>query len=485
MENLRSFLFQDGHSRGAFVLLLLTMPFIFLSGCKTENTITGTGSNGNLIDPFVMPRVVATFPVDGSTGPFGSFATHQDYRKPHFIIEFNKVINTLAFQSNWISVQGFDRPVMVIPLRAYYYYPLLQKSSQSADDVITSVVGFNIYDSLGDRGLMQYHIGKKYTVTVNTSFEDFNENHFLQPYQFSFTPEPYFRFVSSSPHDGTQDVRPLSTVSISFNSRIDTSIFATLQLFPSISGHWTIESDSSSASFQHPQQLPYNTSIVASVNASARDIDGNQIHAPESFAFRTSSFEVTGTSPSLLSQYPLRLTQSVTIYFSGSIDMGTVSGAFKISPDIGIVLQSYFGGFTFSPSVEYAPNTTYLVSLSTALTASDGTPLASTFSVSFTTDRFRVDAASPLDGSDFVYRGASIYVYFTSVIDTGSVRGAFSITPNIAGTLNLNPSDGFVFRPYTQFAADTTYTVRISGALRSKSGYTLGSPYTFSFRTGH
>jgi hypothetical protein len=486
MLDLRRIQSHDVRAKKRLIPLLVTASIMLsLSGCKTENTVTDSGGGGSLLDPHVMPRVIATYPDNGTTGPFGLFTMHQNYTTPHFIIQFNKVINTLAFGSNWISVQGFDRPVLVRPLLRYYYYPL-RKTSQSSDEILTNVVGFSVFDSLGSQGLKQYRLGQTYTVTANAALEDFNENHLQQPYQFSFTPEPYFRFLSSSPRDGEQSVRPWSTLSISFNSPINANLFSSLQMVPPVPGRWFILDDSSSADFQHPRPFPFNTSITVSVNAGAVDGEGHLIHSPASFTFKTKPFEVTGTYPQQLGQFPLGLTQAVQINFSGPIDTSTVRNAFSISPDVGISLIPYSEVIFFRPSGEFKANTAYIVTLGTGLQGDDGTPLTTPVSLSFTTDRFHMSGTNPSNGSDGVDRGTVIYVYFNSLIDTGSVRSSFSVTPSTAGTFDFDtpPTDRFGFRPNTHLAAYTIYTVTISGAMRSGGGNTLGSPNEFSFGTG-
>lgn len=489
MKSLQSNLIRDQlTARISFFLFLILPLMILLSGCTKDNTVTTIGDEGSLLDPHVMPRVVATYPAESTTGPFNLYASSAEYLKPHFVIQFNKIINTLAFQQDWISIQGFDRPVSVRPLRYFCYYckyPFLGKSSQSSDDILSNVLGFSVYDSSGYLNAMRYRIGQTYSVKVNAELEDFNENHLQQPYQFSFTPEPYFRFVSSSPGDRETGVYPTEDVRVSFNSPVDATIFPSVHLVPSVAGQWSIQSDSSSVVFQHFQPFPFNTLFTCAVDGDAKDVVGNQIHSASSLSFSTLPFKMTNTNPSGLGQFPLALTQFVSLYFSGSIDTGSVRGAFRIIPDDGIVLQPFSADITFGPSAEWRPNTAYTVTLSTNLKADDGTHLASPVSISFTTDRFRVSGTYPNNGSIGVDRGTETDVYFTTAIDTGSVRRNFSINPNIAGYLYLYPSASwFGFRPITQFAADTTYTVTIAGSLRSMSGYTIGSPFTFSFRTG-
>src|SRR5262245_52302643 len=83
---------------------------ISFAGCTDDNP-TGP-SQDSLLDPHIQPRVIGTYPPSHGTGPFELFVPG-DYLKPHFVVQFNKLIDLTEFERDWFSIEGFDRPVFV------------------------------------------------------------------------------------------------------------------------------------------------------------------------------------------------------------------------------------------------------------------------------------------------------------------------------------------------------------------------------------
>jgi hypothetical protein len=111
-----------------------------------------------------------------------------------------------------------------------------------------------------------------------------------------------------------------------------------------------------------------------------------------------------------------------------------------------------------------------------------GTPL----SFSFTPEPyFRVTNTYPMNGDTGIsplYPGATIR--FNAIIDTGSATSAFSISPAVAGSVNVYYSDwGFYWSPpaNVMLGSGTQYTVTIATSVKDLSGDQMPSPYTFSF----
>src|SRR5262245_2179065 len=123
-----------------------------------------------------------------------------------------------------------------------------------------------------------------------------------------------------------------------------------------------------------------------------------------------------------------------------------------------------------------------MVTLATALRATDGTPFSAPLPASFRTEQFRVVATGPADGDDQVPRRQNIYVLCSANIDPTSIAGAFSISPAVTGTVQPEGFREFLFIPNTDFAARTAYTIQISSQLRSQSG-AQALPFVAQFRT--
>jgi Big-like domain-containing protein len=458
---------------------------IWLASCGDENP-TGP-SQDSLLDPHIQPRVLGTYPSPGATGPFELFVPG-DYFKPHFLVQFNKLIDLAEFERDWFSIEGFDRPVIVSYLPANPY-PDREGGGPAgpivASGQLTNVLALVVYDSLTN-SLASYRVGKTYKVTVNSTLEDFTGNHPALPFSFSFTPEPYFRVVSAQPSDGDEGVPPGSALFVRFNSRVDAAIFPALQLTPGIPGKWVVGSgapDSNSVSFQHMDPFPFASSHTLTISQLAQDAEGNTLRGSVSSSFAVVPFKI------LLSDPPdgtmgFGLTQSIRLTASGGVDTATVRRAFHADPPTSWRLtSSYYDQLTFTPDGELPLNTRCTITISTALLAWDGTPLSTEYGFSFTTDVFRVSFTEPYDGQVGSSRNLAITFYCTASIDPATVQPSFSISPAVPGTFFGFQNRGH-FYPSPSFAPNTTYTVTISPALHSSSGVPLAAPYTFAFRTG-
>ncbi len=176
------------------------------------------------------------------------------------------------------------------------------------------------------------------------------------------------------------------------------------------------------------------------------------------------------------------------INLNSAIDTGTVHSAVTLSPPApgGVYLYYYAGYINLHPVSPLHSRTTYTVTLTTALHASDGTPLDKDFQSSFTTESFKVGHTSPYDFETNVSRTYPLYFSLNQEIDTGSVPSAFTISPAVSGSFKFSQSYGysFVYRPDTTLQLRTRYTVTLSTAMRSKDGDNLGTPFVLSFTTG-
>lgn len=489
---MRSPLVTRGTAIVAAAVMLFGSSLIFWS-CTKEGPAGpagppgGSGWNGNLQDPSIIPEVISTSPADHSIGPFKLFSPGDDQYNPNFVLQFNKLINTNELKTTSVRVTGFDKPV--IALLFQYYYPI-RIFNRVTNGPFDNVLAFSIYDSgryYSPRSL--YAIGGSYTVTVDTSVTDINGNHMAHPFSFVFTPEPNFRVTTMNPDDGATGVFAGSSISVTFNSHVDTSIQSYLHVTPSPEGKWRVsEYDSSTVYFLYQGPLPYDSSFTVSVDPLAHDIHGNRTSVPYSATFRTAAFGVSDTYPNQ-GDGTVPPATSVTLYLNGSADTSSIRAAFSISPSTAGTLSVWSSNFSFVPTLGLAPASAYTITMSTALKASDGTALKSPFTLSFTTSQFGISDNYPNDGDFNVYPGQQIGINFNSFIDSTSALSSFSIYPPVNGTLTSSSGRPFgggwmTFNHSSFFASNTTYTVTISTAVMDLRGNHLPSPFTFSFKTG-
>ncbi|HET6273074.1 MAG TPA: Ig-like domain-containing protein [Bacteroidota bacterium] len=441
------------------------------------------GGPDDLTDPNILPAVIFTSPANGSTGPFGLFDRGEGYDRPHFIVRFNKLMATFSVGERTVRCTGFDRPVVV--RLDEDYYPPYRFSSGVSLDVFNNFLAFAVYDSVTGYGSMPYHVGRIVTVSIDTTIEDINGHHLVQAYTFSYAPEPYFRVLSIYPEDGSTDVMPGNSPSVMFNSLLGVTIIPSLQLNPQPNGQWRIsEFDSMSVSFQPAQPLPFGSQYSLVVANTARDFYGNQVTRSFSSGFGVTEYRVQSSYPDD-GATNISLRSSISAEFTGLTDTATIRQAFSIFPATSGILNLQRSGFLFYSTNDFLPGTRYTVTLSTVLTALDGTHLSSPETFSFTTGPFKVDYFYPRYGEYGVSRSRYFTAYCSGGIDTSSVRAAFSITPAASMIFELSSgSSSFSVHPATLLDANRLYTITISTGLRSRNGNPLAAPITTVFTTG-
>jgi hypothetical protein len=465
--------------------LICIVSLVGLS-CRGPQGPAGVGGD-TLTDPRVQPAVVFTLPSSQSTGPYNDLFSPGESYNPHFVVRFNKYMKRESLFKK-LRMVGFDQPVTVALLYTIRIIPF-SISSESGNDVYDDLFLFTIYDSLSYR-TPYYRIGQNYTVYVDGGIEDINGNVFAGGYNFSFTPEPFFRISRAYPENGSTNIGPVYQQPVLyFNSPVDSSILAAVNISPSVAGRWETAEymDSTRIHFMFDQNssLQNGTMYTMTVGSTARDKYGNQLPAPFSSSFSTIPFQVSSTYPSD-GETRVNPQNPIVVYTTAFLDTSTIRSAFSTSPTIEGTFSIAQGSssFAFYPLGGMTPSTTYGVSISTNLKSKYGTSLAAAKTFSFTTEGFRVTYTTPWNGQTNVSRYTNISVYFNTPIDTGSVRTAFGI-PGVNGSFSLSGSDYFVFSPSSPLTANTNYTATVSTAIRSKSGHYLGSPYTFSFTTGN
>ena len=464
------------------ILLMAAMGTVVLTGCQKVGPTGPQGSPGgaSLVDPKIQPQVVLTLPTNGSSGPFDYYSLGNP-SAPNFYVQFNKLMDVdyLRAHPQLVTVQGFDHPVGV----GLFYYgsgsrPARTISGGSYDDLLS----FTINDSLwGNHS--RYEVGKSYTVTIAAGLVDINGNVLQQPYHFAYTPEPYFRVLAFSPRDHSTDVSRTEPVAITFNNPVDPSMYSRTHLIPAIPGRWKIEGrDSTTLEFIYTVLPSFGTLYTITVDGDAQDSRGHIIHTPAQSVFTTIAFTVDWTEP-LYEQEGVPLLSTIRVDFTDYIDTSSVRQALSILPVVPGVFHLAFGGFFYRPLDNLIPNTQYSVTISTSLRSIDGIPLSAPYTFSFHTGRFSVDYVWPSDGQLAIDRSTMGEIYFNGAIDTGSVRTAFHISPDAPEVLTIDVT-GFNFKPANMYEALTTYTVTIDSTVRLTSGYTLGTPYVFTFMTG-
>ncbi|HEY6191764.1 MAG TPA: Ig-like domain-containing protein [Bacteroidota bacterium] len=451
---------------------------------------SGTGIE-SLSDPSVQPRVIYTYPPANVPGPYddfyqllgwygeGDYGFYIPIYISQFQVRFNKYMDRSSVRRS-IAVSSPDGGV-----RADTNYMI----SLGGD-----VFLINPVDTLGNR-FSQWKVGETYTFGVAAGARDINGNTFQPGFSMSFTPEPFFRVRKVSPPDGASDVTPqglyYGEIVLVFNSRVDTSVFSSIQITPDIPGDWWLSYDSTSIYRWVGQDLRNSTSYTMTVNTTAHDRAGNHLPVPFTSSFTTSPFRITHTYPANHAGN-VEVRPYIAFEFAGVLDSATVRSSFRIQPAATGILNLYSNStnFQFSLGRDLLFDSTYIVTIDTTLRSRQGLRLAEPYVLTFKTLPFEINSTYPLNHQRYVDRGTNLVVHFDAEIDTSTVRSSFSLADSagaaVPGTLPSSgwPTNSFVFYPGLLLAPNAAYTATISTGLRSASGTALKAPYALSFTTG-
>ena len=355
---------------------LFAITLIYLIGCKdspTEN-IYYVNSTDSFSNPNTMPRVVFTNPTNGAIGPFGDTDPTQYHNNPQITIQFNKLINIKNIAVGSISLRADS---------TYYYLSL----SDGYTDIFNNILVFDAET--------RYLAGKTYTITIDTTLTDIHGYKLSKPKTVTFLPEPKFRVFSVYPT--LDDVEPLSfrQLSLSFNSKVDSSIFNSISITPAIKGSWNIgrdiyNSDSLYAYYSLADTLAYNTKYTIAVSSNAKDNNGLPIDKPYQFSFVTAPFYVRLNSySSSTGPGGFQIINNLGLNFNAIVDTSTIRNSISVTPQISYSLSFSFGSYSnylyinFKPE-EFQRNTKYTIHFNSTIKSIYGDSLEP-YSYTFTT----------------------------------------------------------------------------------------------------
>lgn len=435
-------------------------------GCKEEIVISNQDA---LVDPRIAPKVVFTLPPANSVGPYVGWGVYP-YERFLFLLRFNKLIDPASAR------EGFrlTSPLRSILLSVYSVY-----DDQPHEEFQLSPRDSGYYNFTAPR------IGEVLTLSVASPLVDVNGKIMRPGVIGTFLPEPFFRVRRTSPDPDGGLLSPFGSMTLVFNSKVDTSILRYITTRPAASGKWRVDSYDSTVAYVRVSDLPAAPAYTVMVAPGAHDKKGNAMPAPYSVTFQTERFRAMEYSfpPDTLGVY---LYRAFYFTFSHPIDTASVRRALRVAPAIPVRLEFYNSStFGVVPVADYDPLTRYALSIDTSLHAESGIPLEQPVSLSFTTTSFGVSGTAPPDGTVGASVGEDLGIAFTSRLDTATIRKSFTITPAAEGM--FFPVQGMP--SFTYYFADTlrsytTYTVTIDTSIRSARGLRLNAPYTYTFTTG-
>jgi len=359
-----------------FLFLLI----VFLEGCGSNAGVDTTNVNSTSY----APTVVWTDPVPGAVGPNIMspnntvrirFSTLMDTRSVIHAVTLSPSNESVYIDTNTATpVEGttFAFPLTPTPVWLIGF----------ADPTINSRFPpyYQIYYS-------SFIVGQAYTITIDSSAHDIYGDSFAGPASFVFTPEPYFRVTDTYPLNNDTSISPVYPyITVRFNAIIDTSSArSSLTLSPPVGGSAAIYYYGSwglSWSLPSGAMLASETMYTVTIGTTIKDINRHVLPSPYSFSFSTAPYIVSASYPS---GSGVSISSNLSMYCNFLIDPASLASAFSISPSVNGSLQANSSTITFTPQSSLAPNTTYTVTVSTALRGANGTAVKYPYTYSFTT----------------------------------------------------------------------------------------------------
>ena len=209
-----------------------------------------------------------------------------------------------------------------------------------------------------------------------------------------------------------------------------------------------------------------------------------QMRAPEVVSFspdsRVAGLDTTGGL------------EAIAIEFSARMDRPSTERAFSLTRD-GKIVGGRFGWsgkrMQFIPDGGLSSAALYRYELGTDAQDRYGNALVTPFRFEFRTGDSEgapsIVSHSPLDGGTRVDPRAPIELRFSEALERESLLQAFELTPAVAGSFSWAERDSFVrFTPAENYRANSEYRVRLTTALRSRSGVANPDERSFTFHTG-
>ena len=273
-----------------------------------------------------------------------------------------------------------------------------------------------------------------------------------------------------------------------------------------IAGTVTYNTTTRLAEFTPTAPLPNPASITATVTTGAKDLAGNSLAAPFSWAFTTRDDTpptVSATSPTAGSS-GASPSAPITVTFSEAMDAATINGT-------NITVRATASGTavagtvtynttthvaTFTPSSPLAQNTGYTVTVASAVKDAAGNLMGANYVFSFTTGDTTpptVLQVIPKPDSVNVPTNSTVQVFFSEAMDQSTIN-ASTVTLRTTGTsvlvtasLTYNTSTNVLtITPAGTLAPATGYTLTITGGatgVKDLSGNALAATFTSKFTT--
>ncbi|HOY67939.1 MAG TPA: Ig-like domain-containing protein [Candidatus Ozemobacteraceae bacterium] len=303
--------------------------------------------------------------------------------------------------------------------------------------------------------------------------------------------------VSAYPAEGAAGIARNAPVELEFSEPMNpTSVANALLVTPSGDGIRLTWDPTGTRLTVAPAALwPGDTPLTITFGTGASDKSGNPLSSAFSLAFRTSAVEapvLSGSTPrsgasGILPGASLQLT------FSRPMETTSLAGALMIDPaPTGGVSTAWSGDgsiATLTPLPAWANGATITIRLTPALRSAEGTGLAATTTITFTTadtEPPAIVSLLPATGTERVSTTASVTVVFSEPMLESSVQAAVSMIPAPGGSLRMRSLDAgrrFEFSWASPLTDLTAWKFTIGTGARDRAGNPLRQSVSTGFTT--
>jgi fibronectin type 3 domain-containing protein len=350
-----------------------------------------------------------------------------------------------------------------------------------------------------------------YTARLEATVKAADGTALAAPVTWTFTTQDAVppQVTSTFPADGatgiSASVKPRATFSRSLDPATVNSSSFTLRAPGGALVPATVAYDDAtrSAVFTPNAPLAFSTTYTARIETTVTSSDGVPLSSPVAWSFTTApepppAPTVTARTPAA-NATNVGVTTPVTATFSRDMDASTISTAsFLLTGPSGAVPASVtYDAATrqarLTPSAPLAYSTQYAARLTTAVHASDGTPLAADdewlFSTAPPPPAPTVVGKTPADGSAYAARSTTVTATFSEPMDPATITSSSFrlLRPDgtaVDGSLTYaGGSNTATLTPSQLLAGGTDYTARLESTIKSASGIALAAPVSWTFTT--
>jgi hypothetical protein len=342
--------------------------------------------------------------------------------------------------------------------------------------------------------------GTTYTAMISDQVKNTEGKPLTENYIWTFTTNNLVppTVVSTDPERNERDVELNKNISATFSVPMDQAIFNTStftlkQGTTVIPG--TVSYNGSTATFNPDNNFSYGTSYTATISGGVENQEGIAMGTDYEWTFETED----AVSPTVVSTDPdnvetgVELDKTISAAFSVPMDENTFNASTFMIKQAGNTVNgeiSYNGNTaSFNPDGDLEYGTTYIVTITTSVTNTEGTPMANNYVWAFTTmyaPAPTVISTDPASNENGVILDNVITATFSEPMDQYTFSTTTFTLENgsekITGSVSLSGSVA-TFAPAENLLSGESYTATITVGVENTYGTHLAENYTWNFNT--